>query len=83
MTLRPRHHHQATDAGRQRHVTASILARVLAGELLAPEGTCRAFAIHPDRSVVLVDAADRIKTLWPEADGLYDLGALGTGRERD
>ena len=64
----------------ERHVTASVLARVLAGELLAPEGTCRAFAIHSDRSAVLVDAAGNVQTLWPAADGLYDLGALGTGQ---
>lgn len=34
-------------------------------------------AIHPDRSAVLVDTAGNVQTLWPAADGLYDLGALG------
>ncbi len=67
----------STDRRRERHVTISVLAKVLAGETIAPEGTCQAFAIHPDRSAVLIDAAGSIQTLWPAADGLYDLGALG------
>jgi len=67
----------STSRRRERHVTISVLAKVLAGETIAPEGTCQAFAIHPDRSAVLIDAAGSIQTLWPAADGLYDLGALG------
>lgn len=67
----------STDRRDDRHVTISVLGRLLAGETLAPEGTCQAFAIHPDRSAVLIDTTGTIQTLWPAADGLYDLGALG------
>ncbi len=60
-------------------IRSTELYAVLAREILAPEGTCRAFAIHPDRTAVLVDLHGRVCTLRPAADGLYDLGPLGGG----
>lgn len=59
------------------HIKSTELYAVLAQEIMAPEGTCRTFAIHPDRTTVLVDMHGHVTTLRPGVDGLYDLGPLG------
>jgi len=59
------------------HIRCTALYAVLAREIMAPEGTWRAFAIHPDRTAVPVDLHGRVRILRPGPTGLYDLGPLG------
>jgi hypothetical protein len=51
-------------------IRSTELYAVLAREVLAPEGTCRAFSPHPDRTAVMVDLHGRVGTLRPAAGGL-------------
>lgn len=73
----PRHHRPSLSA----------LAQLISGDLLALPPTCLAFAIHPDRTVVVTTAHGRTVTLQPTNDGLYDVDryvslTVATGQTR-
>lgn len=69
-------HRRRPRADRPHRAQLSALARLIGGDILTLPPTCMAFAIHPDRRVVIVTADNVTITLTPGADGLYGITGL-------